>query len=192
LQIDPTLGDIPQAQQPQLKGMGPRFQAMLRRYRGQRKLARQAIQKRNRIIRAVLGRPLRGQETFKGFMASPVGQRMPQRRKDKINEYEQYIDRISQNSAALGVKLVNYLKKKNPKFSKRQLNAYIQEKPMFGSGETPADLPQQGQRDTAALGIPAAERANLDMTGGPPPALQESKELDRMKLIAGIKNEKTT
>ena len=63
---------------------------------------------------------------------------------------------------------------------------------MTGSGETQADLPQAGQRDTAALGIPAAELAKLDMTGGPPPALQESKELSRMKLLAGIKKENIT
>ena len=171
--------------------MGPKFQAMLRRYKGQRQTARKAIRERNKIIRAVLGRPLRGQETFKGFMASPVGQRMPQRRKDKINQYEEFIDRISKDTARLGIRLVDYLKRKNPQFSKRQLDAFIKGKPMFGSGETPADLPKAGERDVAMIGRSPEERAARpsDTTSGPPPALQESKQLDRMKLLAGIKNE---
>ena len=195
LKLDPSKlapEDPQQPQQPQLKGQGPKFQAFMRRYRSQRELAKKAIRKRNEIIKAVLGRPLRGEETFKGFMDSPTGQRMPQRTKNRIAKYEQYIDKISKDTAGVGARLVSHLQKRNPNFSRRQLYAFIQGKPMTGSGETPADLPQAGQRDTAALGIPAAERAKLDMTGGPPPALQESKELSRMKLLAGIKKENIT
>jgi hypothetical protein len=85
-------------------------------------------------------------------------------------------------------KLIPTLKNLNPNLSKRQLKAFLDDKPITGTGESPADLPQRGQRDTATMGLTAAERGKLDMTSGPPP-LKESKQFDRFKVLAGVNNE---
>ena len=149
-----------------------------------KKILQQITQKQSQIVKAVLGRPLQKGENFEGLLQNK-GLSVPRDLKAMKGRLARY------RKSVVKLKLLarKYLKSDNPNYSNRQLDAYIEGKPMFGSGETPADLPQRGQRDKAALGLTAAEREKLDMTGGPPVGLQESKQLDRMKLLAGIKNE---
>lgn len=197
LDIDPTLKPLPAGaeqtfEEPPEVREDERTKRFKEVYQKRRAMARRAIAKRNKLtdqyVKSYVGRPLRQGETLESWFESQ-GSKLPAGYTQKVNQYKQFEKKAMAGTANLVVrKLIPALKKLNPNLSKRQLKAFIDDKPITGTGESPADLPQRGQRDTATMGLTAAERAKLDMTGGPPP-LQESKQLDRMKLLAGIRNE---